>query len=738
MQPPAEQPQKRVKKEKEQSARKEKRQREGLVAAANGALATPSPARAPTAFAELPKVKKPRRATTGGIAWALSEIRTALELITDVEGVRELLDRFPECILVGGIAARREVIAALLGETSVAEQAAAILVQPGMRQPMAWELRSGKDDLGTLEGAETERWLQEVQRSVQQALGSRLKSERLRMRLSSAGCANLDLMHLPEKCPTFPEAKIEDIRLRYLASAGNLLVCLEPGPPLDLCRRFDPELRRTVLVGAAASQVNRGGDDLLPASVLCGPDAASSLEERFAKLCRDRAPQWLASLEKLELRLSKSSQEAREIEQKEHAGEVLTKARSAGFSFGRALQEVIGGSPGCSAGALTLEEELVEFASAAARGHCGAGDFLLGKDAASSAADLFVLFGGVEGYAKYLRDQVKISGADVALNGGAAWRRLLAELEVAVRLAHPPEESIKSIAQAAICAGGTGVHGHQRWEDVASKLMLSIAFEPILRRVRYVAARVIWLLRHQKLAVSEWMSFLAEGPGARINSPLFSQHLGVLRSSPVVRDLVFGAFDDAVGAVGEQLLKNLTGTLTAACINPEIMLRPRTEPDLVPKDKAPPAPEASSPASTEAATKGEAKSSGRSGRDEARRRVSAEMARRSGPSGGLPRPLQDRVFEAKDVASVAPVTLQLQRAFATLAGILATQAVAFADAALTAFCRREVDEAMNRIDFSPEQRKVLEERHGELLEVSKQVDGRLSSVRRCVMVLRSA
>ena len=28
-------------------------------------------------------------------------------------------------------------------------------------------------------------------------------------------------------------------------------------------------------------------------------------------------------------------------------------------------------------------------------------------------------------------------------------------------------------------------------------------------------AEVIWLLRQQKLAVSEWMSFLAEGPGAR-------------------------------------------------------------------------------------------------------------------------------------------------------------------------------------------------------------------------------
>ncbi|CAE7359387.1 GIP [Symbiodinium natans] len=324
MQPPMEQPQKRVKKEKEQSARKEKRQREGLAAAANGALATPSPARAPSALAEIPKVKKPRRVTTGGIAWALSEIRTALEGITDVEGVRELLDRFPECILVGGIAARREVIAALLGETAVAEQAAAILVQPGMRQPMAWEMRSGKD-ICTLEGAEAEQWLREVQRSVQQALGNRLKVDRLRMRLSAAGCANLDLMHLPEK-GSFSESKIEDMRARYLSSAGNLLVCLEPGPPLELCRRFDPQLKRTVLVGAAASQVNSGGDDLLPASVLCGPDAASCLEERFAKLCRERAPIWLSSLEKLELRLSKSSLEAREMEQKEHAGEVLTKA----------------------------------------------------------------------------------------------------------------------------------------------------------------------------------------------------------------------------------------------------------------------------------------------------------------------------------------------------------------------------------------------------------------------------
>ena len=36
----------------------------------------------------------------------------------------------------------------------------------------------------------------------------------------------------------------------------------------------------------------------------------------------------------------------------------------------------------------------------------------------------------------------------------------------------------------------------------------------------------------------------------RIYSPLFTQHLAVMRSSPVVRDLVFSAYDDAVSAVG--------------------------------------------------------------------------------------------------------------------------------------------------------------------------------------------
>lgn len=793
-----EQPQKRVKKEPPQTSARQrelqpsapppepaqKRPRQlqpgAPSATQQAAAAAPSPARAPSntaleaqALAQQSAKKRRTPPTYGGIAWALSEVRTQLEAITDVPGVQELMDRFPECVLLGGIAARRELVAALLGETSVATNAAAVLVAPGVRQPIALELRCGKSDFGPLQGAEAENWLRSVQQAAQQALGTRLKVDPLRLRLSAAGCANLDVVDLPEKCgpavaigpSTVP--KVEEMRVRHLGSSANLLVCLEPGTPLDLCRRFDPALKRTVLIGAAASSATNG-DDQLPAAVLCGPSAASALEERFAILCNERVPQWVQDLERLENRLSKSSMDARENEHKEDSDEVLRKARAAGLSFGRALQEVIGGTPGCNAGALTLEEELVEFAFAAAKGQCGTGhDTLTGKDAAAGAADLFAGFGGVEGYAAYLRDQVKISGAEVPLNGGAAWQRLLAEVEVAMRLAHPPKEELANITQAAIAAGGTGVHGHQRWEDVASKLMLSAAFEPLLRRVRYVAARVIWVLRHQKLAVSEWMSILSDGPGARIYSPLFSQHLSVLRASPIVKDLVFSAYDNAVAVVGAQILKNLSGTLTAACINPEIMLRPKTQQNIeeelkqptrpaspiVPDAEAPPAASSdaakeeagsgsgggSAPAASPDQPKSGSSSSGSSRAKEARRRVMAEMQRRSGPSGGLPGDLRDKVFDPKEAAgTVGLVTVQLKHSFRVLADILANQAFAFADAGLKDLCRRQVDEAMNTISFTPEQRRVLSDRHQELVDVARQVEDRLAAVRRCLASLRTA
>merc|ERR1712232_383351 len=133
-----------------------------------------------------------------------------------------------------------------------------------------------------------------------------------------------------------------------------------------------------------------------------------------------------------------------------------------------------------------------------------------------------------EGYTTYLGKDVGISGADVPLNGGAAWQRMLAEIEVAMRLAYVSKEQLQLLAINGVRCSGTGVHGHQLLEDVAAKLMLRVAFGPLKRRVNYIAARVAWVLRQQKDAVLEEMRALSEGPSARFHSPLYAQHLGIM------------------------------------------------------------------------------------------------------------------------------------------------------------------------------------------------------------------
>merc|ERR1719362_95334 len=481
------------------------------------------------------------------------------------------------------------------------------------------------------------------------------------------------------------------------------------------------------MLGEAAAE--QGG------SPLHGKAAALALEQRFASLCSERVPQWLSALERLEERLVRAQTEAREVEQRESSDEVLRKARAVGTSFGRALEKVINGAPGCTAGALTLDEELTEFAAAAAKGSCGSGSVLPAQDASSAAADLFASFGSVEGYAKYLKDEVRVPCADMKLNGGAAWQRLLAEIEVAMRLAHPPAEELSALMLNAIRADGTGVHGHVRREDVSSKLMLGIAYGPLRRRIRYVVARVIWVLKNQKAVVSEWMATLSDGPAARLYSPLFSEHLQILRAYPLVRDLVFAAFDGAVSVVGEAVLRSLQGTLTAACINPAIMLRASTEPSMDPRKAASiPTPQQQTGKAAKAAHAARAL--------EARARVAQEMRKRESAAAGgtgLPVQLLDRVFEPGDGAKLLPfVEVKLRNAFSVLAGILSNQAFAFSDTSLANLCRREVDEAMNKMEGTEEQKAVLDARHKELDGTAREVEQRLAKLRHCCTTLRNA
>merc|ERR1719265_1049958 len=152
-------------------------------------------------------------------------------------------------------------------------------------------------------------------------------------------------------------------------------------------------------------------------------------------------------------------------------------------------------------------------------------------------------------------------------------------------------------------------------------------------------------------------------------------------------------------------------------MNPDLMLRPKTLLDLEPTAPTP-----------------------KSGRASAgRARVIDEMRRRSGPSGGLPTQLRDRVFEPREAAQALPyVEMRLRKAFAVLANSLANQAYAFAETSLDGLCRRDIEEAMSAVDFSSDQKRAVAARHAELSTKARQLEEWLGGVKRCVITLRGA
>jgi hypothetical protein len=603
-------------------------------------------------------------------------------------------------------------------------------VAQGLRQPVAVELRSAQAAPETEK--EAEEWLQSVMTAMQRAIGTRLRSEPLRLRLSAPGGADLDLTELPERAAgganSTPQ-KLEEIRAHYLNAPSNLLVCLEPGMAFESCRRHDPHMKRTVLLGAAAG-----------ASIA---DAGSMLQEHFTEFCLKAFPRVQGGLGLLEVKLRGAQRETQAVLAHEHVEGTVAKARAVGLSFGRGFQHVVGGTPGCPAGSLTLEAELVEFAAATEKGDVSFGSVLHGKKVQDAVQLMWKGFhGGVRGYSKYLEEEVGATGADMELNGGAAWQRLLVELEVAIRLAHPSPDEIAALSDAAMQAGGTTSHGPQRWDDVASKLLMSIAFEPLFNRIRYMAARVAWFLRQQKAAVAEWMATTADSGSHSLHSPLFTQHLQMLRSSPLTRDLVFAAFDKAADRAAMRLLENLESTLTAGCLNPSSVLRPRTRPSVSTESETA-QPQTEDPKARRAR--------GRNGRDraqdaarsqrigESRRRVTEEMSRRNSSSDGLLPGMRDRTFQPTDVdKSIAHVEQELKRTFSKLGGILANQAVAFADTTLTGLCRRYMEEAMSEIGLDADQERAVAARHSELREQAEVVDAQVAAVRRCVEECRRA
>eukprot|EP00927_Polykrikos_kofoidii_P038349 TRINITY_DN32695_c0_g1_i1.p1 TRINITY_DN32695_c0_g1~~TRINITY_DN32695_c0_g1_i1.p1 ORF type:complete len:708 (+),score=139.02 TRINITY_DN32695_c0_g1_i1:207-2126(+) len=434
---------------------------------------------------------------------------------------------------------------------------------------------------------------------------------------------------------------------------------------------------------------------------------------RLLDMCRERGVKWLSDLEKLEAKLVTRNQDMQQGARHGCPKALLQDTREAGVSFGRALEYIVSGlafAPDDASAALTLEDELTEFASSSMDGFPAA----TASEKKAAIADVFGSFGGLKGYGTYLHRVVGLPGAEVPLSGRSAWQRLLSEIEVSVKLAHLPENVCSNMHWLMLPQTGVG-------DDAIRKLMFSVAFSPLRRRGIYVAMRVCWMLGRLRDSTPMWMKALSQARTLHFGSPVLKQHSSILESHSMMRSLVARAVCAAVETSTAQLFKSLECTVIAGCQSPHMLIRGDTRP-------GPSLLASTCVGASVASSQSDIATIVRIRVAQSRRRVMTEMLRR-----------QRAVRRNCPGVSLHENAMkQLSLCFNSLRDALSANAVALSSSTLTEFCSRRIDAALVTTTFTCEEKKALEARHLEFVAVAKRQEALLHSSRRCMETVRDA
>merc|ERR1719433_2692442 len=91
-------------------------------------------------------------------------------------------------------------------------------------------------------------------------------------------------------------------------------------------------------------------------------------------------------------------------------------------------------------------------------------------------------FTSLNDYIDYLRNDIQLATFDVEVNGGAQFRRVMAEVEIFLRFS---EIAVETKKKDVIQAHGISMTS-LTWRDVVVKLLSHEAHRPLQMRVRYV------------------------------------------------------------------------------------------------------------------------------------------------------------------------------------------------------------------------------------------------------------
>jgi len=240
---------------------------------------------------------------------------------------------------------------------------------------------------------------------------------------------------------------------------------------------------------------------------------------------------------------------------------ILSTTRDCGTSFATALTHVMEGVLRLTEGRMTLETELKFFHQY--HKSIGSNNFaFLPSDE----------FGSLDDYVAYLRTEIEIGAADVEVNGGAQFRRMMHEVEIFLRFS---EISVEIKKRDVIQARGVSM-GCLTWRDVVVKLLSQEAHLPLQRRLQYVGERIKWFFCMQKEAVLDFMDHLEGTPSASMFSPLFPKHVKLIKSNEMIRHLVFQTYDKSCERQLGQFMQLFENMLTSTFSNPWIFLKGTT------------------------------------------------------------------------------------------------------------------------------------------------------------------
>jgi len=558
--------------------------------------------------------------------------------------------------------------------------------------------------------------------------------------------------------------RIEDLVKGFMRDPRNVMLCVEQCgdaatmATLGKCREIDPKFQRTILV---RTKLDKYFSDLTPDNVNKWVDGFGDLPDtliRFAltlpwwkdgEACpkpftelRDEfnqvdvkqmqekqlRPQYMETIgfksfaqfmeKKIEhmfadaitpvldnlkdLKAKSASKEQSLVTEFEETDphRILSTTRECGTSFATALKHVMEGIPNLSTGRVTLETELRAF-------H---------EHHQKLGSDHFVMlpsedFCGLDDYIEYLVNEIQIGAADAEVNGGAQFRRVMSEVEIFLRFS---EIAVETKKRDVIQARGVSMSS-LTWRDVVVKLLSNEAHLPLQRRVQYVGERIKWFFQIQKEAVLDFMSSLEGNPSSTMYSSLLWKNVKLIKQNEMIKHLVFNTYDQACARQLNQFIELFENMLTSTFANPWVFLKGATVSGL-------------SDDSADAALPSI---------DDTKERIPKEIQSRSGIESTLSKWLLDIPTEAHQIdEAVDKVQMLVLKTYSFIRSQVCDQVELFAESFFKLPMLRRLEEDMNKIGLSEQDRTNYQARRSRLEGDVIKVRENLKEVEECIARLQ--